>query len=97
MKTYSVLNIPLQVIFAICPAMFRYLTNNGWLLFGILLGLSVVHYRFFHIFFVLVVLELELPSEKDKSFWRSVGIFTLVIFLWGYLQYLRTLNWVYLP
>ena len=95
-KTFSALNIPFQVILSICPAIFRYLSTTGYILAVVVGGLSLLHYRLFHIFFVLVLLKANLPDETDKSFWRSVVIFTAVVMLWLYLGFLSMMNWTQL-
>lgn len=92
-KTFSAYNIPFQVVLAFCPTIFHYLTGNGWVIFMAVMGLSVLHYRLFHIFFVLVLLKADLPSEIDKSFWRAIFIFSAIVFLWGYLGFLSMMNW----
>lgn len=91
--TFSVLNIPFQVLMSVCPVIFRYMTNSGYSVLVVVGGMSLLHYRLFHIFFVLVLLNAKLPDEKDKNFWRSVGIFTAIVCLWLYLGFLSMMNW----
>jgi len=83
-----------QIIFALCPAIFRYLTKKGWVIFGFLLILSLLHYRFFHIFFVLMLLQAKLPDETDKSFWRDIGLYLIVLALWGVLNFHNATEWM---
>ena len=91
--TFSVLNIPFQVILSFCPSIFGYLSVMGWITFAAIFSLSLFHYRLFHIFFVLMLLKTDIPDEKNKLFWRGVVIFVGVVLLWGYLGFLSASNW----
>jgi hypothetical protein len=93
-NVFGVLTAYHQIIFALCPAIFRYLSTKGWLIFFILLIFSLVHYRFFHIFFVLMLLQAKLPDETDKSFWRDIGLYLIVLALWGVLNFHNATEWM---
>jgi hypothetical protein len=84
---YSILSQPIQVILSICPSIFRFIDERGKLLFLAILLLSVVHYRLFLVFFPLVLLNAKLPDYSDKKFWTTVMMFSLVLVLWGYMQF----------
>lgn len=83
-----------QIILALCPSFLRYSTKKGWFLFLFLILFSFLHYRLFHIFFVLVLLQTKLPNENDKKFYRELGFYLVVLSLWFLLNFQNEMGWV---
>ena len=103
-KVFGSLNLPHQVILSVCPAIFRYLSDFGWVTLVAVGGLSLIHYRLFHIFFVLVLLKADLPNwtatgmtKSEKDFWLAVILFSAVVFMWGYIGFIGATEWFKLP
>jgi hypothetical protein len=41
-----------------------------------------------------MLLQAKLPDETDKSFWRDIGLYLIVLALWGVLNFHNATEWM---
>jgi hypothetical protein len=41
-----------------------------------------------------MLLQAKLPDETDKSFWRDIGLYLIVLALWGILNFHNAVEWM---
>ena len=92
---FGMANQSRQVFLAVSPFLIGSLRGNALLaFFAVMLG-SLINVRIFHVFFVLVLLMMDLSDEKRfkqsmMTFWLIIGIIEIYSFFnlngWIYLQ-----------
>jgi hypothetical protein len=92
--SFSILASPYQIFLTLNPALLRFLSKDGLMLFAAIFALSFIHTRLFQILIILPILMAKLPDEHDKSFWRTMFIFSIVLFLWFNGQFFSELKWI---
>lgn len=86
-----------SIFWYFAPIALGRLSRTGLWMFILIFAGALIHTRLFHIFFVLVMLEMRLPKldsniKEDKEFWIWVLIYAPILFLWTYLE-LGNLDW----